>query len=132
MDTKRLRRFARRYLARSMLRAKDTQMTEWIEKEQKILIDHLIDEGVDKVSLAGGITLFTKTLIWAKCKGTKAEVLSALKECDDTKEMVSENFSSQTLASFLRELDREEKELPEILKKVMEPNPTISLIAKKI
>lgn len=132
MDIKRLRKFANRYLARQKIRAKDKELTEWLQEEQRLLIDHMIDQGVDRVSLAGGITLFTKTLIWAKYKGSKKEVLQALKECEETREMVSENFNAITLASYLRELNAEDKELPDALKKVLEPDPVSNLIAKKI
>jgi len=132
MDTKRLKKFAKRYLARQRLRAKDKQITEWIGKEQKFLIEHLIDEGVDTVSLAGGTTLSTRTLIWAKCNGSKQEVLDALKECPDTKEFVKENFNHITLASYLRELDRENKPLPKSLAGIIEPDAVSNLIARKI
>ena len=131
MDTKRLRRFAGRYLARQKIRAKDKEMTAWIVKEQKVLIDHLIDEGVDKVSLAHGITIFTKSLIWGKYDD-KQKAIQAMLDCSDTRELVTETFDARTLASFLRELNKENKELPESFKGVITAEPSNSLIAKKV
>jgi hypothetical protein len=132
MDTKRLRKFAGRYLARQKLRAKDKEMTEWIQKEQAELIDHLLDEGVGTFSLTDGITIFTQTMIWARMKKSKAEVISALKDCPETKGLIDESFNSARLSSFLRELDKDNKELPEQLKSVIEPDAVSNLIAKKI
>ena len=133
MDTKRLRKFARRYMARQMLRAKDKEITEWIVKEQKELIEHLVDEGVGTFALPrDGLTIFTKTMIWAKMKKPKDEVIRALKDCPETKELIGENFNSQRLSSYLRELDKGNKELPEELQDVIEPDAVSNLIAKKI
>ena len=130
MDTKRLRRFSRKYLALQKLKAKEKQLYEWIRKEQTELIDHMLEDGVDKVSLAGGVTIFIKTMIWAKYEDKQAAI-EAIKK-SDINELIEENFNAQRLASYLRELDREGKDLPEAFKGVIEPNPTASLIAKKI
>jgi hypothetical protein len=120
-------------MARQMLRAKDKEMTEWIVKEQKELIEHLVDEGVGTFALKrDGLTIFTKTLIWAKMKRPKDEVIRALKDCPETKELVAESFNSQRLSSYLRELNKADKELPEELKKVIEPDTVSNLIAKRI
>ena len=132
MDTKRLRRFAGRYLARQKLRAKDAELTKWLQEEQKFLIDHLIDEGVGTFSLRDGITIFTSTLIWARMKKPKAQVISALKDCAETRDLVDESFNSARLSSFLRELDKDNKEIPEQLKDVIESDPVSNLIAKRI
>jgi uncharacterized protein YeaO (DUF488 family) len=132
MDTKRLRRFAGKYLARQMLRAKDKELTEWIAKEQKELIEHLVDDGVDKVSLRQGITIFTRTTIWAKMLKPKDEVIRALKDCVETKELIGEDFNSLRLSSYLRELENSNKELPEELKDVIEGDAVSNLIAKRI
>jgi len=129
MDTDRLRKFSKKYFLLQRLKNKVKEIQEWINKEQTGLIDHLTDEGVDKVSLSGGTTIFVKTMIWAKYEN-KQEAIQAIKDSDIT-DLIEEGFDSRRLASYLRELDKEGKDLPESFKGIIEPNPTHSLIAKK-
>jgi len=129
MDTERLRNFAKKYQLLQRIKAKQKELQEWIDKEQEVLIDHLVDEGVDKVSLAGGTTIYIKTLIWAKIKD-KQSAIRAIKE-SDISDLIEEGYNAQRLAAYLRELDREGKPLPDSFKDVIEPNPTHSLIARR-
>ncbi len=92
----------------------------------------MLDEGVGTFSLTDGITIFTQTMIWAKMKKPKVDVIRALKDCPETRELVDENFNSASLSSFLRELDKENKDMPEQLKDVIEADAVSNLIAKKL
>jgi len=129
MDVKRLRAFSRKYMALQRLKAKQKQLQGWIDKEQTDLIDHMIDEGVDKVSLAGGVTLFIKTLIWAKYEN-RQEAIQAIKE-SDISDLIEESFHAGRLASYLRELDAEDKELPDSFKGIIDSNSVQTLIARR-
>ena len=129
MDTKRLRHFSRKYMALQKLKAKQKQMQQWIDKEQTSLIDHLIAEGVDTVSLAGGVTIFIRTLIWAKYED-RQEAIRAIKD-SDISDLIEESFHAGRLASYLRELDAEGKNLPDAFKGIIKSNPVSSLIARK-
>jgi len=130
MNTKALKRYANWCFAKKKLKAKLKQIEAKLEREAPVLLDHLTDLEVDKVSLKGGITLFSKTVIWAKCKD-KESAVKAIKEAGE-EWMVSEGFNSKTLSSFLRGLNEEGKELPKEFKDVITANPKTSLIAKKL
>jgi len=130
MNTAALKRYANWFFAKQKLKAKLKQIEEKLEKESLILIDHLADLEVDKVSLKGGITLSTRTVIWAKCKDKKSAI-NAIKEAGE-EWMIEEGFNSITLSSFLRELNNTGKELPKEFKGVIESNPKTNLIAKKL
>jgi len=127
MNTQALKRYANWFFAKKKLQAKLKQIEGKLEKESAILLDHLADLEIDKVSLKGGITLFSKTTIWAKCKD-KESAINAIKEAGE-EWMIQEGFSTQALSMFLRELDKSGKELPEEFKGVIEANPKTNLIA---
>ena len=129
LDTDRLKKFARLYLARKKLDAKSSQIGKELEKMMPALIDHMIDEETDKVSFKGGITLRIQPQIWAKYDDRK-EAIEALKEAGLT-DMVEEGFNAQTLASYLRELNAAGEDLPEAFKGKIEANTVQKLIAKK-
>ena len=130
MDIPRFKKFAKMYLALQKMKAKEKQIQEFLDKEQTVLIDQLVDDGITKFSLAGGVTLFVKTMIWAKYEDRQAAI-KAIKD-SDISDLLEESFHAGRLASYLRELDREDKDLPESFKGIISPNPTQSLIAKKI
>lgn len=130
MNTAALKRYANWFFAKKKLQAKLKQIETKLEKESTILLDHLADLEVDKVSLKGGITLFTKTTVWAKYKD-KQSAVNAIREAGE-EWMISEGFNSITLSSFLRELDKTGQKLPEEFKGVIEANPKTNLIAKKL
>ena len=130
MDIPRFKKFAKMYLALQKMKAKEKQIQEFLDKEQTALIDQLVEDGITKFSLAGGVTLFVKTMIWAKYEDKQAAI-KAIKE-SDISDLLEENFHAGRLASYLRELDKEGKDLPESFKGIISPNPTQSLIARKI
>lgn len=130
MDTKRLKHFSEKYLLLQKMKHEQKELQAWLDNEQSFLIDHLIDEGVDKVSLAGGVTIFIKTMIWAKYEDKKSAV-DAIKQ-SDIKDLIEENFHSGRLASYLRELDKEGKDLPPSFDGIIKPNHVQTLIARKI
>jgi hypothetical protein len=130
LNTNMLKKYARKYLARKKIREKDTQLTEELEKMQKILLDHMDVEDTQRFSFKGGITVFRRRQIWGKYNDRKL-VIKALKKAG-LGDMVSEGFHAQTIASYLREMDKAERNLPEELKGVLEINRDETLIAKKM
>jgi len=130
LNTDLLKKYARKYLARKKLREKDSQLTDELMAMQKTLLDHMEVEEISKFSFKGGVTVFTKTLIWAKYDD-RNKAIKALKKAG-LGEMVAEGFNAQTLASYLREQDKAEQELPESFEGVIESNPVQTLIVKKM
>ena len=130
MNTTALKKYANLFFAKQKLKSKLKEIEERLAKQETILLNHLTDLEIDKVSLKGGISLFTRTVIWAKCKD-KQSAINAIKEAGE-EWMIQEGFNSQTLSSFLRELDKIGQELPKEFKGVIEANPKTNLIAKKL
>ena len=131
MNTEALRKFAKLKFVKKKLKNKLKEIEERIEKMEPTLIDHLVENEVDKISLQGGTMLEIRTLIWAKCLGDKKSVINAIREAGEGW-MIDEGFSSMTLSKFLRELNEQNKPLPKAFKGIIESNPVNNLIAKKV
>jgi len=129
LDTDRFKKFARLSLAKKKLKAKHDSIGRDLDKMMPQLIEDLINEEVDKISLKGGITVFIRPQIWPKWKTEdKRKRVEALKEAG-FKDLVEEGFNTNSLAAILRELDATGKDLPEVLKEVLEANTVEKLIA---
>jgi len=137
LNTKLIAKFARLYLARKKLKEKATQINKELENMQGPLLDHIIDEGLNKVSFPGGITVSIDKKIWPKYlakdefgQTDKHAIATALKEAG-LNEYVEEGYNTNSIAAYLRELDRDKTNLPEALKGIIEPNSVNKLVAKK-
>jgi len=130
MDIPRFKAFSEKYFELQELKAKQKELQAWLDKEQDALIDQLLEDGVDKFSLAGGTTIYVRTMIWAKIESRDAAI-QAIKD-SEIKDLIEEGFNSARLSSYIRELINEGKDLPESFKGIISPNPTQSLIARKI
>lgn len=138
LNTKKLAEYARLRHAIKKLDAKHKELYAKAEKMQQGLIDNMIDNEVDKVSLKGGTILYISELIWAKYvkdpeteKTDKPKVINALKNAG-LGWLVQNNYNSQSVSAYLRELDESGKELPKEFKGVIESNPVTKLVAKKV
>ena len=130
LNTKKLMKYARLYRARKKLKAKYEKLGKELEAMEGPLLTHMADEQTDKINLVGGYVVYTDTKIWPRLLASREEVIKALKECGHG-DIVAESYNTNTLAAWLRELDMEEKELPEELQDFIEPNRVTSLISKK-
>jgi len=130
MDIPRFKAFSEKYFELQELKAKQKELQAWLDKEQDALIDQLLEDGVDKFSLAGGTTIYVRTMIWAKIESRDAAI-QAIKD-SEIKDLIEEGFNSARLSSYIRELINEGKDLPESFKGIISPNPMQSLIARKI
>ena len=134
LDIKELGRYARLYLARKKLKEKYDALTKKLVPMEKALINHMLDqdEPVERISLKGGITIDIGTMIWAKVlTDDKQKLAEALTEAG-LEHMLSSGVNAQSLSAYLRELDRENQPLPDILKDLIEPNPVDSLKVRKL
>jgi len=130
LNTEKLMKYAKLYRARKKLKAKYEKIGQELEAMQGPLLIHLADEQIEKVNLVGGYVVYTDTKIWPKLLASREEVIAALKASEHG-DIVVEGYNTNTLAAWLRELDMEEKELPEDLQKFIKPNRVTSLISKK-
>jgi hypothetical protein len=124
-----LKKFARLYLARKKIRAKEKQLTAEIQDMQTNLIDHLLDHGIARLPLKGGRTIYMKTTYYPKFKDesyTKQDVIQALK-ADGITELVQDDYNAKRFSSYLTELVKQNKELPKNLNEIIESSPVTNL-----
>lgn len=129
-----LKKYAGLYLARKKLKTAYDKLGKRLEKMAPSLIEHMQSHELSKLPLKGGRTLYIDIKIWSKYlpDKTAADVITAAREDGLFVSLGGkEVINAQTLASYLRELNDEEKPLPKNLAKVIEPNPVRNLIVKK-
>lgn len=128
-----LKKYAGLFLARQKLKAKEKEIQKRLDDMAPVLINHLLDHGIARLPLVGGRTISMSTRIWSKYLPDKTieDLIIAAKE-DKVYEKLGgkESISAQSLASYLKELDEENKPLPKNLAKVIEPNPVTNLVVK--
>lgn len=125
-----LKKFARLYLARKKIRAKEKQLTAQIQNMQTNLIDHLLDHEIVNLPLKGGRTIHMRTTYYPKFKDpsfTKQDVIRALK-ADGITELVQDDYNAKRFASYLTELVKEDKKLPKNLSEIVETSPVTNLV----
>lgn len=130
LNTEMLKKYARMYMARKKIRAKDKELTAELVKMQKVLLDHLDVEGIDKFSFKGGLMVFRRTRHWPKYEDKKLAI-EAFKAAN-MGDMVSEDFNAQTISSYLTELFESGQDLPKEFEGKLESNPVQTLIVKKV
>lgn len=87
--------------------------------------------GVDRVRLGNKVTVYLRTLYWAKAlDGDYERACSALRAAglDD---MVEERFNTQTLSAWVRELLDAGEELPPSFDGAIEVNPKTNVMTRK-
>lgn len=130
IDSERLMQFAKLYRARKKMKAKVDAIGKRLKEMQVGLIENLIENEVDRCAFKNGITIYIDQKIWPQYLAPMPDVIKALRE-NGHADIINEGLNTHTIASWLRELDAEEKELPEELQKVIKPTIVQNLIAKK-
>jgi len=139
LDTNKAKRFARYSHAKRKLEAKAKEIGKKLTKWQEPLMNEMLNDEIDKISLKGGDTIRIDEKIWAKIlvldefgNTDKEKIVAALREANLDYLVTKETFNHNSLAAYLRELDQSEKSLPESLKDVIKPNPVFKLITKRL
>ena len=133
MDIERLKKFAELYLKHKQLTAELSVLANEINQMQDGLIEHMLDAGVQKVSLTGGITVTTKTQVWPKYKSGKSkDDLAVALESDGFGSLVTKGINHQTFAALIREFNTDGKPLPPAINEVVEISETTRLVAKEL
>lgn len=130
LNIEKLAEYADIYLQRKYHQEKDRELTEKLNAMEQGLIDHMANAGVDKVSLTGGRTIVINEQIWPKY-GDKSIAIKALKEAGIV-DMVEEGFNHNRLAAYIRELIRQDQELPDAFKGKIKPHTVQKLVARKL
>lgn len=131
LNTDKLKAYGKLKLAIKKLEDKAGQLKEKASVMESSLVDHLIDEGFDKVSIrdGSGMIIYIHTQLWAKCPD-KLKAIQALRDAG-LGYMVEEGFNSNRLSAYLRELAQENKDLPKEFEGVISSSPVQKLMVKR-
>jgi hypothetical protein len=130
MNTEELKRFVALDERRHELEAEiDTIKAEAAELEQRLLPE-FERSGMERVSIDGR-TVYIERKLWAKAKaGDRAAVCKALKRCR-LGDYVEETFNTNSLSAYVRELDREERQMPPTLAAVLDVSEVFKLRTRR-
>jgi hypothetical protein len=139
LQTKEFQKFIRLTLAKRKLEAKVKQINLILEHMAQPLIDHMVDEEVDKLSLKGVITRKLDRTIWAKIIAKdefgavdKERVVAALRDAGLNELINAETYNSQSLSKYIRDLAKAQKKIPDEIADVVKANPVPKLIVTKL
>ena len=133
MDVNKIKHFAELYLKHKQLTAELSVLANEINQMQDGLIEHMATEGINKISLNGGVTVSLKTQVWPKYKNGKSkDDLAVALESDGFGSLVTKGINHQTFAALIREFNTDGKPLPPAISEVVEISETVRLIAKEL
>jgi hypothetical protein len=139
LNTDLAKKFARHYLAMKKCDKKAKEIRKLLEQWNQPLLDHMVDEEMNKISFKGGDTLSIDEKIWAKILAkdefgeTDTErVVVALRAAGLDDLIVAEKYNHNSLAGYLRELAAAHEPLPEALEGIIVANPVKKLVVKKL
>ena len=130
MNTDELKRFVALEERRKQLEAEvETIKAESSELEVRLL-PQFEQSGTERIAIDGR-TVYVERKLWAKAKdGDKPSVCKALKRCR-LGDYVEETFNTNSLSAYVRELDREGKQLSAALATVLDISEVFKLRTRK-
>lgn len=131
MTTDLLRRFAQLSREKGELKDRLSEVEKALEAMQLPLQEYFLSAGMQNTRV-DGMTLYVRKQTWARL----AEGIEMPQACDALKaaglgEFVREAFNMQTLSSYVRELQRDERELPESLADFISVTDDVSIQARR-
>jgi hypothetical protein len=130
LNTEKLIEYADLYLKRKYHKDQYNDLTEKLKEMEPGLLDHMADEGAEKMSLVGGKTVSVQETIWPEY-GHKEIAIEAIREAN-LPGMLQEGFNHQKLAGFIRERIRDNKDLPIEFAGKIKASYKQKLVAKKL
>jgi hypothetical protein len=126
-------RFAEKWQEKEDLEVSLKNIKKELEVMSEALVDKFLNEQVQKISLKGGTTLRLDCRIWPKmCEGkTAADAVAAIKAAGMPELLVKEGVQTNSLAAYLRDLDKSGDPLPLEFEGIISPNPVYKIIATK-
>jgi len=130
MNTDELKRFVALEERRKQLEAEvETIKAESSELEVRLL-PQFEQSGTERIAIDGR-TVYVERKLWAKAKdGDKPSVCKALKRCR-LGDYVEETFNTNSLSAYVRELDREGKQLSPALAMVLDISEVFKLRTRR-
>jgi hypothetical protein len=125
-----LKEYANLYLERKQYQDKVKDLTDKITAMELYLLEHMANEGAEKVSMPDGITVSMREQIWPKY-GHKSIAIEAIKAAR-IPGLIEEGFNHNRLASYIREKLKSGEDLPKEFAGKITADPVQKLVAKKL
>lgn len=131
MTTDMLREFAQLAREKGELKDRLSEVEKALDAMQMPLQEHFLSAGMQNARI-DGMTLYVRRQTWARL----AEGIDMPQACVALKaagldEFVREAFNMQTLSSYVRELQRDDKELPKSLADFISVTDDVSIQARR-
>lgn len=110
LNTEGLREWAKLANKKIQLKADLAKIIERMTEIGPALIDNLASEGIPRLTIEGR-TVFPKEIIYAKITN-KEDAIRVLRDAG-LNDFISEGYNTNSISAYVREIDRNEEELPE-------------------
>ena len=107
MDMTQLKEYVALEGEKKDLDAKLKTIAQKLDDLEAAIVPQMIADGVQSMKVDGRTIYLSNDIYAGPRDGDKASVIDALKAADDTAAFVAENYSPQTLKSFVRELAKD-------------------------
>jgi len=130
MNTDELKRFVALEERRKQLEAEVDSIKAEAAELEGLLLPQFEQSGMERVAIDGR-TVYVERKLWAKAKdGDKPSVCKALKRCR-LGDYVEETFNTNSLSAYVRELDREGRQMPPSLVAVLDVSEVFKLRTRR-
>lgn len=89
--------------------------------------EELLEAGIDSVKMDGA-TIGTRTQLWAKAKNGNYEAACEALRKAGLSDLVQERFNTNTLSAYVRELNMDDKPLPESFKDAIDVAEVVKVV----
>ena len=130
MDNRTLKRLLKLDAEKKELEKKLEKVKETRKEVEGRLLTQFEKAGMRSANVDGK-TVYIHKQLWASPKDGRTAVCDALRELGMGDEYVVENFNTNSLSAYVRELDAQEEELPEKLSAVIDVVAKFALRVRK-
>ncbi len=131
MDMDRIREYIRLRRTQREREAESAAVKEEADAIEQVLLEEFAVDGVQNMNV-DGTTVYLQRMLWAQVDNAydSGQVIERLRDAG-LDHFVREGYSTQTLSSWLRDLEREEEPLPQALDGVIRPYERFSLRTRR-
>ena len=130
MNAEQLRAYVNLEQQRLDLEARIDAIKRETAELEAALLPQFEQDAIDRITVDGR-TVYVERKLWAKAKdGDKPAVCKALKRCR-LGDYVEETFNTNSLSAYVRELDREGRQMPPSLAAVLDVSEVFKLRTRR-
>lgn len=132
LDMEKLKEYVAKDARKQELKREINKLNKELSELEPELLESFAEEGVESIKVDGRLA-FLHRQIWAKVVGGSANrplAVEALKRAG-LNDFVSENFNSNQLSAYMRELERNEESLPKEFEGILEANEVFHIRTRK-